>query len=158
VEKASGCPIECKWPNDLLLNGKKFCGILLENTIQQSGLSYSVIGAGVNVNQTAFPPELEQRATSLARECSTTYDRKELLQRILREMDSLYDDVRLGKLDRVSKEWANRCTMFGQLVTVEQHDRTISGVAVKLHYDGGLVLETPTGTTTVYAGDVTVVV
>jgi BirA family biotin operon repressor/biotin-[acetyl-CoA-carboxylase] ligase len=157
IEKASRCSIECKWPNDLLLNGKKFCGILLENSFQQGELSYSVIGAGINVNQTQFPPELEQRATSLARECNTTFDRKQLLQGTLREMDSLYDDVRLGKLDRVTKEWSQRCTMFGQPVTVEQHHQTISGVAVKLHYDGGLILETPTGSTTVYAGDVTVV-
>jgi len=157
VESMTGCAIECKWPNDLLLNGKKFCGILLENVFQQGELSYSVIGVGINVNQMEFPSELELRATSLARECRSTYDRAHLLQLILHEMDSLYDDVRRGKLESVSKEWSARCTMFGQEVSVEQHHTIISGVAVKLHYDGGLVLDTPSGTTTIYAGDVTIV-
>lgn len=125
VESMTGCAVECKWPNDLLLNGKKFCGILLENVFQQGELGYSVIGIGVNVNQTQFPSELEPAATSLAREHKTSYDRGRLLQFILREMDSLYDDVRQGKPERVSKEWSTRCTMFGQRVSVEQHQSII---------------------------------
>jgi len=157
IEHATGQRIECKWPNDLLLNGKKISGILLENSFQQEALSYSVIGAGINVNQREFPSELGDRATSLARERTTACDRKNLLQAILREMDLLYQDVQKGDFDLVTKEWARRCTMFGRSITVEQHDRTISGIALRLNRDGGLVVETPRGTETVYAGDVSVV-
>jgi BirA family biotin operon repressor/biotin-[acetyl-CoA-carboxylase] ligase len=157
VEKEIGGTIECKWPNDLLLNGKKISGILLENSFQQEALAYSVIGAGINVNQPEFPTELNDRATSLARERKTACDRKHLFQTILQEMDLLYQDVRKGDFSLVIKEWARRCTMFGRPVTVEQHDRTISGIVLRLNDDGGLVLETPQGTKTVYAGDVSVV-
>jgi BirA family biotin operon repressor/biotin-[acetyl-CoA-carboxylase] ligase len=157
VEKEIGRPIECKWPNDLLLNGKKISGILLENSFQHEALAFSVIGAGLNVNQHEFPTELADRATSLALERKTACDRKHLFQTILQEMDFLYQDVRKGDFNLVTKEWAARCTMFGRQVTVEQHDRTISGIALRLNDDGGLVLETPEGTQTVYAGDVSVV-
>jgi BirA family biotin operon repressor/biotin-[acetyl-CoA-carboxylase] ligase len=157
VEKEIGRPVECKWPNDLLLNGRKISGILLENTFQHEALAYSVIGAGINVNQREFPEEIADRATSLAREHKTTLDRKHLFQTILKEMDLLYKDVRNGNFSLVTKEWAKRCTMFGHPVTVAEHDQTISGIALRLNDDGGLVLETPHGTRTIYAGDVRVV-
>jgi BirA family biotin operon repressor/biotin-[acetyl-CoA-carboxylase] ligase len=156
LETTTGASIECKWPNDLLLNGKKCCGILLESSFQQNGIAYSVVGAGINVNQQAFPEEIAERVTSLAREFAGEYDRKQLLQKILGEMDTLYLDAAKGEFRQVLDEWLSRCRMFGQTVTVEQHNEQISGKALRLNEDGGLVLETEKGEKTVYAGDVTV--
>ena len=157
IEQHVGEPVECKWPNDLLVHGKKFCGILLENLFQQSEVSYAVIGAGINVNQRTFPDEISPRGTSLAIETGRSFDRKKLLQAVLSELDMLYPPVQQGDFDAIVPEWIKRCTMFGKPVTVKQHDRTMSGIARRLNHDAGLVIETGTGLQTVYAGDVSVV-
>ncbi len=158
IERSIGAPVECKWPNDLLLNGKKFCGILLENSFHRSELSYAVVGAGVNVNVQELPEEISGRGTSLAIETGKTYDRKEILHSILREMDALYSAVQQGDYALIEAEWSRRCSMFGKTVTVQQHGQTIAGTALRLNVDAGLVIETNEGIQTVYAGDVTVVV
>jgi BirA family transcriptional regulator, biotin operon repressor / biotin---[acetyl-CoA-carboxylase] ligase len=157
IERQIEEPVECKWPNDLLVHGKKFCGILLENLFQQTEVSYAVIGAGINVNQKEFPVEITPRGTSLAIETGRTFDRKKLLQAVLSEMDSLYPPVQQGDFDGIVPEWIKRCTMFGKPVTVKQDDQSVSGIARRLNHDAGLVIETDTGLQTVYAGDVSVV-
>lgn len=157
VEHSVGLTVECRWPNDLLLHGKKFCGILIENSFQQSGLSYSVIGAGINVNQAEFPPEIADRATSLSRESRRAPERDKVFQSVLSELDAMYTDVRRGKFQAAVSEWTQRCSMFGKMITVREHDSTVSGVASRLHHDGGLILKTGEGERTIYAGDVTVV-
>jgi BirA family biotin operon repressor/biotin-[acetyl-CoA-carboxylase] ligase len=157
VENHISEQVECKWPNDLLLHGKKFCGILLENLFQQSEVVYAVVGAGINVNQRSFPEEISLRGTSLALESGRSFDRLELLQSVLREMDRLYPSVKLGQFDSMTTEWVKRCTMFGKPVTAEHDGQTITGIARRLNDDAGLVIETDSGFLTVYAGDVTLV-
>jgi BirA family biotin operon repressor/biotin-[acetyl-CoA-carboxylase] ligase len=157
IERRIGEPVECKWPNDLLLHGKKICGILLENLFQQSQVAYAVIGAGINVNQRTFPDEISLRGTSLAIETGKSFDRKELLQTVLSELDVLYPPVQQGNFNAIVPEWIKRCTMFGKPVTVQQQNHTMSGIARTLNHDAGLVIETGTGLQTVYAGDVSVV-
>jgi BirA family biotin operon repressor/biotin-[acetyl-CoA-carboxylase] ligase len=154
VEQIIGESVECKWPNDLLLHGKKFCGILLECSFQQSELSYAVVGAGINVNQQVLPPELTERATSLAIETGSALDRKEVFRSILREMDTLYKFVLQGDFTFIVTEWVKRCSIFGKTVIVRQNEQSISGIALRLNHDAGLVLQTNDGPVTVYAGDV----
>ncbi|MBI2619683.1 MAG: biotin--[acetyl-CoA-carboxylase] ligase [Ignavibacteriales bacterium] len=156
IEKTSGCSIECKWPNDLLLNGKKICGILLENSLEKEALAYSVVGIGLNVNQKNFRDDL-RKASSLSRELGAPLSRDRLFQELVRQMDELYPPVRKSQFDSILIEWNARCRMFGKEVTVAQDKRHISGTAVALEPDGGLRINTPSGPETVYAGDVTVV-
>jgi BirA family biotin operon repressor/biotin-[acetyl-CoA-carboxylase] ligase len=150
-------PVECKWPNDVLLNGKKCSGILLENSFQQDRLVYSVIGIGINVNQIQFENGISTHATSLARESGLTYDRKDIIQILLRETDRLLPSLSKRHINMIVDEWKQRCTMFGKTVTLSQGEETISGIAIRLESDGGLVLDTPAGQSTYYAGDVTIV-
>jgi BirA family biotin operon repressor/biotin-[acetyl-CoA-carboxylase] ligase len=157
IEQCVGEPVECKWPNDLLLNGKKFCGILLENSSQQSELSYAVIGAGINVNQQTLSPEIASRATSLCIETGKTFDRKKVFQVVLQELDLLYKSAREGDFSFIEAEWTRRCLMIGKAVTVQQHDHTIAGTALRLNHDAGLVISTSEGIQTIYAGDITLV-
>jgi BirA family biotin operon repressor/biotin-[acetyl-CoA-carboxylase] ligase len=157
IEQCVGEPVECKWPNDLLLNGKKFCGILLENSSQQSELSYAVIGAGINVNQRTLSHEIASRATSLSIEMGKTFDRKHVFHVVLQELDLLYKSAREGDFSFIEAEWTRRCLMFGKTVTVQQHDHTIAGTVLRLNHDAGLVIATSEGVQTIYAGDVTLV-
>ncbi len=158
IEHCIGEPVECKWPNDLLLHGKKICGILLENALHHSELTYSVVGIGINVNQVQLQPEIAERATSLAIETGRTYDRKIVFQAALREMDRMYAPARTGDFSVIISEWTSRCNMFGKTVKVLQHENAIEGTALRLNHDAGLVISTDSGTFTVYAGDVSLVV
>jgi BirA family biotin operon repressor/biotin-[acetyl-CoA-carboxylase] ligase len=157
LEQITEKSLECKWPNDILVNNKKCCGILLENSFLQDRFDFSVIGIGINVNQAAFSNELGERATSLFREFGVTIDRTKLLRTLLREADKLLPSVERGEVKTIMDEWNARCTMFGKPVTIAQGTTLISGTAMRLNGEGGLVLETSTGTSTFYAGDVTVV-
>lgn len=154
IEQVCGKPMEYKWPNDLLFHGRKTCGILLENSLDGKGVEYSVVGVGVNVNQREFGGELDGRATSLALELGRPIDRVKLFSAIMKSMEQAYADVQKGEFSRLLSEWNARCTMFGNQITVAQNNERITGKAVGLHTDGGLILETPAGIRTIYAGDI----
>jgi BirA family biotin operon repressor/biotin-[acetyl-CoA-carboxylase] ligase len=155
IEDSAGKNVECKWPNDLLLGGRKICGILLESLIAEESLDYAVVGIGLNVNQKAFNNELRYRATSLLNETGRVHDRRRIFQRALESLDTLYGSVRKDDFSSVLKDWNARAHMFGQSVTLTQGDQAFTGIARQIADDGGLVLETPAGKRTFYAGDVT---
>ena len=157
LESIAGIPFECKWPNDVLLNGKKCCGILLENSFFQDTFAYSVVGIGINVNQASFEKDLAGKATSLFKELGHTFDRTSLLQELLRQADKLMPSLERGNIPEIMDQWNARCSMFGKPVVVAHGNEQIAGTALRLNGDGGLVVETASGQSTFYAGDVTVV-
>lgn len=156
VESVTGEQIECKWPNDLLLHGKKFCGILLENSFRQQAITHSIIGIGLNVNQIEFHGDLGSRATSLRKELSQWFDRRKLLQSILTSMEALFIEIDSGAFEEILQDWKSRCFMFGKPITVARPHDQVSGTAVGLSEDGGLIIETNQGKSVVYAGDVSI--
>ncbi len=156
VEKVTGVPTHCKWPNDVLLNKKKVCGILTESSLTNGSVAYSVVGIGLNVNQQKFSDSIKD-ATSVALELGKECDRKALFHNVLCEFEELYEALLSGKHESILDEWNRRCSMFGHTVTVSTHDSQISGTAKRLNDDGGLVLSTNSGEQTFYAGDVTII-
>ena len=156
VLKTTGMKPDCKWPNDLLMDGKKFCGILLEGALRENGFDFAIAGIGVNVNQTVFPPELHERATSLRAASGHAVNREDLLRSILEHFEELY---LLGKKEdfrTIPEIWLTHSTMIGKVVEVEPSEGVvISGRASSIAPDGALILTTDSGTRTVYAGDVT---
>lgn len=157
VEKVSNLAVECKWPNDILMHGKKCCGILLENSFQQDRLDFSIVGIGINVNQSSFQDDLNDRATSLFKECGKEFDRIAVLRILLQEADSLLPSIQKGHAGKIMEEWNAHCTMFGRPVTISHGESLISGTALHLDAEGGLVIKTSAGQSTFYAGDVTIV-
>ena len=81
---------DLKWPNDLLLSGKKFCGILTEMNAEATRVRHLVVGIGINVNQVKFPAELREIATSLRIETGTEWSRVELCAALLKSLDREY--------------------------------------------------------------------
>lgn len=154
IEALSDIRCECKWPNDVLLNGKKCCGILMESAFQQNMLDYAVIGIGLNVNQKIFINDLEKKATSLSLECKKDFDRKVVFQQIMKSLESIYTDVRSGNFDKILKEWKNHATIFGERVTLIQGNEKLQGCATGLTTEGGLVITTPEGEQVYYTGDI----
>jgi BirA family biotin operon repressor/biotin-[acetyl-CoA-carboxylase] ligase len=154
VEEVTGLVVECKWPNDLLLNGKKFCGILVENSLAGGATSSAIIGIGMNVNQRSFPGDVADRATSLTVETGKPVDRVELLRLLLEFLDREYADLVSNGPGAVRKAWTRRSRMLGSMVAVQAGDTLIQGRAIRLAEDGGLVLADEAGERVVHAGDV----
>jgi BirA family biotin operon repressor/biotin-[acetyl-CoA-carboxylase] ligase len=147
--------LSCKWPNDLLLNGKKCCGILLESSLTPTSVNYAIVGIGLNVNQTQFDKELETRATSLKLAAGVDVDRTALLKNIFEQFERYYAFVQANNWSVILNDWRQHTTMFGKETTLLQADQQIHGIARDITNDGGLVLETTSGAQVYYAGEVT---
>jgi BirA family biotin operon repressor/biotin-[acetyl-CoA-carboxylase] ligase len=119
IEQACGLITDIKWPNDLLLSGRKCCGILSEMQAERDEIQYVIVGIGINVNQAAFSEELGQRATSLHIEGKQTYSRIPVLCALLQKFELLYDDLQQGNRAAVLQRWVERSSFaFGKQVTV----------------------------------------
>lgn len=90
VEKSTGASCQIKWPNDLVLNGKKICGILTEMSMDAHGIAYIIVGIGINVNMEHFPEEIAHMATSLKREIGKQIDVNGLIASLLEEFEKDY--------------------------------------------------------------------
>jgi len=91
IAEECGLPADIRWPNDVMLNSKKVCGILTEMQAEPDRIHFAVVGMGINVNQAKMPPELCRIATSLRIETGRTLSRLELLARLLRRLDDYYN-------------------------------------------------------------------
>jgi BirA family transcriptional regulator, biotin operon repressor / biotin---[acetyl-CoA-carboxylase] ligase len=138
---------QIKWPNDLLLNGRKVAGILTEMSGELDSIRYAVLGIGVNVNLVPadLPLELRRITTSLRAEAGGPVDRPALATQILRELDGDYQRVCEGRFDEVAEEWERLCTTIGRDVAVRVGERRILGRAEALDPDGALLLRTQHG-------------
>jgi len=150
---------DLKWPNDLLLNGKKFCGILTEMNAEATRVRYLVVGMGINVNQAKFPADLREIATSLRIETGTEWSRVELCAALLKSLDREYR----GLLEDASARDAilrrfqeNSSSVRGQKVRVEENgeENGIEGVTEGLDGRGFLQVRTAEGLRTVLSGTV----
>jgi BirA family biotin operon repressor/biotin-[acetyl-CoA-carboxylase] ligase len=144
-----------KWPNDVLVSGRKLSGILVESVMTATGnLDFAVIGVGLNVNlRPAEHPEIRDIATSLAQESGAPLDRTAVLIDVLARLDDYYGAIRAGK--DLSVCWAGRLDTVGRDVDVSWGGRTVSGRATGVDRDGNLLVEAGGEVTTVVAGEVT---
>ena len=154
VASVTGLRPAVKWPNDLLLNDRKFCGILLESALGPTEPSWTVIGIGINVNQHDFPDDLRSPATSLANETGATVDRIALCCSLLGALEHWEQCLRHEGSATVVDAWRSRSRMFGRQVSVLQGETRREGIAQDLAADGGLIIRFATGVETVHAGDV----
>lgn len=156
VRRVAGLAPGIKWPNDLLLNGKKLGGILTEMETESDRIRHVVVGLGLNVNNPGFPPELAATATSLTLAMARTFSRVHLLQAWLEEFEALYERFLKQGFPEILKEWKSYAVTLGKLVTVRQGPREISGQALDVAPDGALLLRTANGETVrVTSGEIT---
>lgn len=156
IEKGTGLRVECKWPNDLLINKKKVAGILIETSLQNNFVEYVVIGLGVNVNQTQFPQDLMQKATSLRLALNRQIDRIQLFKDIITSLETHYTHSASTNFRSVIPFWTQRAPMLNRPILISQAGNVISGIVKGLSNDGGLILQTNGGEKTYFAGDVTI--
>ena len=158
IQSGTGLKPEIKWPNDILIGGKKVAGILTELSAEVDRVRHIILGIGVDVNLDAgeLPAELRKIATSLKIETGEMISRAELAVEILRELDFDYARICGGEFPAVADEWESGCVTIGKNVTVHIGDRKIRGRAESLDDDGALLLRTEHGhLERIIGGDVT---
>jgi BirA family transcriptional regulator, biotin operon repressor / biotin---[acetyl-CoA-carboxylase] ligase len=145
-----------KWPNDVLLNGRKVAGVLCESELNGSEWAFAVVGFGINVNMPGEKfGELRARATSLSAELGHEIDRAALLAQVLEELEACYLALQDGQVQPTFQAWADALETLGKRVTVSEPGGTITGMAMRVDSDGALIVKTDSGTERrVLAGDV----
>lgn len=143
VHRQTGIKPGIKWPNDLLYQGKKFCGILVEGAVQDS----LVLGIGVNVNQESddFPPQLQNTATSLGMITGEKVSRLLLLRRILETLEEDYEEYCRQGFASARRSWLQYEAILGKNVRIVIGGQEYCGYAAGLAEDGTLLLRLPRG-------------
>ena len=155
ITEVTGLKPVIKWPNDILLSGRKVSGILIENIFDGPALKAAVVGIGINVNlEPSSFPEIAAIATSLLIEAGGSVSPQLLTDRLLHELDGLYRQLRCT--GTVYDAWIPLVETIGRRVRVRLGDGIEEGYADSVDVNGSLILRRPDGTKlTLYAGEVT---
>jgi len=137
-----------KWPNDVLVAGKKVAGILLESRMSGGSSVVTIIGVGINLGQREFPPDLAEGATSIALETGQAPSRESVLAALLEEFDAWRARLEGEGFGPVREAWRRLSDTLGRLVTVD----TVTGLAADLDTDGALLIDVAGTLTRVLAG------
>jgi len=158
IRKLTGLNALIKWPNDIIINGKKVCGILTEMAGELNEISYIIIGIGINVNMDNFPDEIKEKATSLFIESGNKIDRRYLLIDILRNFETLYNDyIENLNLGRVLSIVKNYSAVLGKNIRVIQGKTEKKGKAIDINDEGLLLVELEDGSSeSVMSGEVSI--
>ncbi|HXW55288.1 MAG TPA: biotin--[acetyl-CoA-carboxylase] ligase [Candidatus Cybelea sp.] len=148
---------DIRWPNDVLIKGRKFCGILTEMRAEPDRMQFAVVGLGMNVNQAKMPGELAETATSLRIETEKNHSRLELLIRLLRHLDRYYNQFLEEGSAPILRRFSQVSSYFeGKRVEIATNTETFTGVTAGLEPSGVLrvVRDDGRGVEPVLCGDV----
>lgn len=157
VAEIGGLKATVKWPNDVLVGGRKVAGLLNELDAETERIHYLVLGIGVNLNMQAdqFPDDLRYPATSLFLETGRKISRLEFVRCLLRHLDGLYAEYLARGFEPVLAVWQEYFELIGCMVEVDYQDRRVVGRVKGLDSDGALLLDLTDGDRErVLAGDV----
>ncbi|MCL0094129.1 biotin--[acetyl-CoA-carboxylase] ligase, partial [Dehalococcoidia bacterium] len=157
IEQLTGLKPRLKWPNDVILEGRKAGGILSEMSAETDRINYIVIGMGINVNteRAHFPEEIAGIATSLREEYGKEVSRVQLVQEILAQLESLYEDFQISGFEPIRERWKALSNTIGARVSVRGEREQVEGAAIDIDKDGALILRKANGALErVIAGDV----
>ncbi|MDP2919175.1 MAG: biotin--[acetyl-CoA-carboxylase] ligase [Dehalococcoidia bacterium] len=144
IQSVTGLACQLKWPNDVLIHGKKVCGVLIETKMRADRLDYAILGIGINVNmRLAEHAEIQAIATSLADELGKTVSRVTMLRSLFTELERLYIGLFSGK--SLYDEWRRNLATIGRPVTVHSGDDVSHGTAESVSEDGSLLLRCEDG-------------
>lgn len=158
ILESTGVKAAIKWPNDLVVDGHKICGILTEMSTEIDYIHEIIVGIGINCNQTEFPEEIRETAGSLCQYAGQTVDRAAVMERILFWFEKYFavfmETQDLSGLQEAYGAWLLNT---GKEVRIVKQDRSFTGKALGIDVRGELLVELPDGTVTpVYAGEVSV--
>lgn len=158
IHKTCGVEARIKWPNDIVIGGKKVCGMLAEMSTERDFIHYVVMGVGINVRRQEFVPEIADRATCLEQECGRPVPRAELIANVMEAFEEYYDIFRRdGSLAAFLDRYNSLLAGVGGEVRVLDPKGEFQGVSRGVNSTGELLVEREDGTVeAVYAGEVSV--
>jgi BirA family biotin operon repressor/biotin-[acetyl-CoA-carboxylase] ligase len=146
-----------KWPNDILVGGKKLAGVLTESSCDSKRIEFVILGIGVNLNYpvAAMPELIRERATSVVSVTEKSVSRELFLRRLIQDLDRCYGELEEVGFHSLATRWEAHFGLRGKRVRVEMEDRVVIGTARGIDTDGALVLENERGVRRrIVAGDV----
>lgn len=157
ITKQTGRPAGIKWPNDIVMNGKKVCGILTEMSAQFDYVNHIVVGIGINVHNSSFPKEISDMATSLYIETKEHFNRAALVEEILEQFEGYYAEyLKTEDLSGLVKEYNAHLVNMHQIVKVLDPKEPFEGKAMGITPRGELIVDTWESRKLVSAGEVSV--
>ena len=161
IQKVCGEKVEAlpmiKWPNDVVLNKKKICGILTEMSLKGTAIDYVIVGIGINVNNKAFPEEIAQTASSLSRECGEDIEREMLITEVWKQFSVYYEQfLKTTDLSFLKEEYEKALINKEEKVKVLDPLGEYVGIAKGITNTGELIVDTEESTKLVSGGEVSV--
>jgi BirA family transcriptional regulator, biotin operon repressor / biotin---[acetyl-CoA-carboxylase] ligase len=155
--EVTGLPVQIKWPNDILLNGKKIAGILTEMSTEVDRIDYIIVGLGLNVatSSAAIPAEFRSKATSLLLSTGKIFSRVLLVQKYLQWFEHYYYDACQQGFEKIRTRWKELSAITGMYIKVEAFNHVYAGYVIDIDTDGSLLLRNGSGDTEkVLSGDI----
>ena len=158
IEEVCGLDAKIKWPNDVVVNGKKVCGILTEMSLESDYIHHVIVGTGINVNQEEVPEDIANMATSLRIEKGRKIVRADVLEHTLSWFEKYYDDfILVQDMSQLMEPYNNMLVSMDKEVNVLDPKGSFTGVSKGINHLGELVVQLPSGETkNIYAGEVSV--
>lgn len=150
-----GVAVEIKWPNDLLVNGAKICGVLCETALSSGKIKAVVCGVGVNLNMSADElSAIDKPAASLNRLLAQAVDKEDFIKRYLDAFFAGYDDFLEKGFEYIKGYYIKRSSFLGKVISIAYPQKTVRVKAIRYAEDGALVIENGGCEETIYTGDV----
>ena len=156
IRKVTGCAAGIKWPNDIVIGGKKVCGILAQSSFARGAPSYVIMGVGINVNQNTnqLPLDCRDTSTSLRLELGENVSRFKILKEFIIAWEEHFQCFLKGGHQYLRTKWIENNVTLGRIVTVNKEIDSIQGLAVDISEIGGLIVSFSDGSTEEFlAGD-----
>ena len=147
IRKITRCEAGIKWPNDIVLGGKKVCGILAQSNISINDTGYVIIGIGLNVNQdeSQLPTDCKETSTSLRLEMGQKVSRHNVLNQFIIIWDKHYQMFLEKGYPYLREKWIENNITLGEYVSINRGDGSNEGLAIDISERGGLILSLPNG-------------
>jgi BirA family transcriptional regulator, biotin operon repressor / biotin---[acetyl-CoA-carboxylase] ligase len=160
IQKTCKVSTELKWPNDLTIKGKKLAGMLIDASFESNKIENLVLGVGINFNINVKEIEMELKKTPNFYGVSSLNDQKnktnqiELIQSFLVELEKVYEELNKNQIKKIITDWTKRSSTIGKKVEMNTLNGKISGKAIKIDEDGGLIIKGKEKINKVFAGDI----
>jgi BirA family biotin operon repressor/biotin-[acetyl-CoA-carboxylase] ligase len=160
IQKTLDVKTELKWPNDVTLRGKKIAGMIIDASIESSSIESLILGVGINFR--VNPVEIEKKirkkenfygVATLVNQNNKTKPTK-LVQAFLEEFEKTLNLLSDGKINKIIKDWTTKSSTIGKTITVSTSNGKITGKAIKLDTDGGLIIMQKSKPVKIMAGDI----
>ncbi len=157
IEESCGLKADIKWPNDIVYDNKKLCGILVEMSTERDFINYVVVGVGINVNNSIVSDALKDVATSIKMSTSKEQKRSVIMLNVINTFEKYYNEfMRVGDLSFVKDEYNKSLIHYDKSIVIIQGKEKFEAISKGIDDDGELIIEKDGKTSKVISGEVSV--